>query len=270
MTPRTPARRATSAVGAVMLLAVASGCAAAGAESTSTLRPPHLIKAGVLTACSDMPYAPFEWKKNGRAAGFDIDLVRKVAENLHLKLVVKDTDFEAIQSGDALNSDQCDVAISAMTITGERAQVLDFSSPYFNASQALVVPKGTGYKSLADLAGKKIGVQGGTTGELYVTDHAPTSAHVVPLTDANAMQAAMDSHAVDAVVYDNTVVGDVVANDPSLQVSAQFDTGEQYGMAVKKNGNVDLLRSIDKLLAKLKSDGGYGKIYAKWFGGTKH
>jgi polar amino acid transport system substrate-binding protein len=80
----------------------------------------------------------------------------------------------------------------------------------------------------------------------------------------------MNSHAVDAVVYDNTVVGDVVANDPSLQVSAQFDTGEQYGMAVKKNGNVDLLRSIDKLLAKLKADGGYGKIYAKWFGGTKH
>jgi polar amino acid transport system substrate-binding protein len=71
---------------------------------------------------------------------------------------------------------------------------------------------------------------------------------------------------VDAAVYDNTVVGDVVADNPALVVSAEFDTGEQYGMAVKKSGNVDLLRAINKVLATLEEDGGYDKIYASWFG----
>jgi polar amino acid transport system substrate-binding protein len=156
-----------------------------------------------------------------------------------------------------------------MTITGERARVLDFSSPYFDASQALVVAKGSGISSLDALAGQRIGVQGGTTGELYVTDNAPSSADVVPLADAAAMEDALTTRGVDAAVYDNTVVGDVVASNPGLEVSAEFDTGEQYGMAVKKNGNVELLRAINKVLATLDENGGYDKIYATWFGGTQ-
>ena len=177
-----------------------------------------------------------------------------------------DTDFDDIQSGVALNSGRCDAAISAMTITGERARVLDFSSPYFNAAQALVLDKDSGVSSLADLDGKSIAVQGGTTGELYVTDNAPPSAQVVPLKDAAAMEAALKHGDVDAAVYDSTVVRDVLAGNDRLAVAAQFDTGEQYGIAVKKDGNVALLRSINRALATLKKDGGYAKIYATWFG----
>jgi polar amino acid transport system substrate-binding protein len=270
MTSHTPARRATRAVGAVLMLTLAAGCAAAeGEEGVSSVRAPQVIEEGALTVCSDMPYEPFESLKDGEPVGFDIDLVREVAVELDLRLEIKDTDFDAIQSGDALNSDQCDLAISAMTITGERARVLDFSSPYFDASQALVVAKGSGIDSLDDLAGQWIGVQGGTTGELYVTDNAPSSADVMPLKDAAAMEEALSTRAVDAAVYDNTVVGDVVANNPDLEVSAEFDTGEQYGMAVKKNGNVDLLRSINKVLATLEENGGYDEIYATWFGGAQ-
>ncbi|HET9860737.1 MAG TPA: transporter substrate-binding domain-containing protein [Nocardioidaceae bacterium] len=269
MTSHTSARRAARAVGAVLMLTVAAGCAANGEELASPVRAPQLIEEGALTVCSDMPYEPFESMKDGQPVGFDIDLVREVAEELDLRLEIKDTDFDAIQSGDALNSDECDVVISAMTITGERARVLDFSSPYFDASQALVVAIGSGIDSLDDLTGQRIGVQGGTTGELYVTDNAPPSADVIPLEDAAAMEAALAAGALDAAVYDNTVVGDVVANNPDLEVSAEFDTGEQYGMAVKKNGNVELLREINKVLARLEQNGGYGKIYATWFGGTQ-
>jgi polar amino acid transport system substrate-binding protein len=256
------------ALGAVLMLTVAAGCTAAEGESMSSLRAPQVVEEGALTVCSDMPYEPFESMKDGEPVGFDVDLIREVATELDLRLEMKDTDFDAIQSGDALNSDQCDVAISAMTITGERARVLDFSSPYFDASQALVVAKGSGITSLDDLSGKAIGVQGGTTGELYVTDNAPSSAEVTPLEDAAAMELALTTGVVDAAVYDNTVVGDVVANNPDFEVSAEFDTGEQYGMAVKKNGNVDLLRSINRVLATLEQDGGYDEIYATWFGGA--
>ena len=267
MTSHTPAPRAARAVGAALMLTLAAGCAAHGEEDVSSVRAIQVIEQGMLTACSDMPYEPFESMKDGQPVGFDIDLVREVASELDLRLKIKDTDFDAIQSGDALNSDQCDLAISAMTITGERARVLDFSSPYFDASQALVVAKGSGIDSLDDLAGQRIGVQGGTTGELYVTDNAPPSARVIPLEDAAAMEEALTARLVDAAVYDNTVVGDVVADNPDLEVSAEFDTGEQYGMVVKKNGNVELLRSINKVLATLEENGGYDKIYATWFGG---
>jgi polar amino acid transport system substrate-binding protein len=268
MTSHEPARRAARAVGAVLMLTLAAGCAADAKESVSS-RALRVVDAGALTVCSDMPYEPFESMKDGEPVGFDIDLVREVAAELDLRLAIEDTDFDAIQSGSALNSDRCDLAISAMTITGERARVLDFSSPYFDASQALVVAKGSGIDSLDDLAGKRIAVQGGTTGELYVTDNAPSSAKVMPLGDAAAMEEALTSRAVEAAVYDNTVVGDVVANNPDLEVSAEFDTGEQYGMAVKKNGNVDLLRSINTVLATLEENGGYDKIYATWFGGAQ-
>jgi polar amino acid transport system substrate-binding protein len=269
MTSHTPARRAARAGVAVLMLSLTAACATDSDDGASSARSFHVIEEGMLTVCSDMPYEPFEFMKDGEAAGFDVDLVREVAAELDLRLEMKDTDFDAIQSGDALNSDQCDLAISAMTITGERARVLDFSSPYFDASQALVVAKGSGISSLDALAGQRIGVQGGTTGELYVTDNAPSSADVVPLADAAAMEDALTTRGVDAAVYDNTVVGDVVASNPGLEVSAEFDPGEQYGMAVKKNGNVELLRAINKVLATLDENGGYDKIYATWFGGTQ-
>lgn len=259
--------RARGAVGAVLTLTLLAGCSSGSATEVDTVRAPDLVTEGVLTVCSDMPYQPFESMEGGRPVGFDIDLIREVAEDLDLRLKVQDTDFDAIQSGDALNSDECDVAISAMTITGERARVLDFSSPYFDASQALVTPQGSGIDALEDLAGRRVGVQGGTTGELYLTDNAPGDATVVPLEDAAAMNEALDTGVVDAAVYDNTVVGDVVASNPGLEVTAEFDTGEQYGMAVKKNGGVDLLRAINRVLATLEADGGYDEIYATWFGG---
>jgi len=264
-TPATRRRRARSAAAALVLSALVGGCAANAETSTFA---PEVVKEGSLTVCTDMPYEPFEYVKGGKPVGFDIDLVNQVAKRLELEAAILDTDFDAIQSGKSLNSDSCDIAISAMTITGDRARVLDFSSPYFNASQALVVEKGSGLTSLADLGGMKVGVQGGTTGELYVTDNAPEDTEIVPFEDSAAMDAAIGKGSVDAAVYDNTVVGDVVANNPRLGVAAEFDTGEQYGMAVKKDGNVDLLRTINDVLADLRADGGYDKIYKKWFGST--
>jgi polar amino acid transport system substrate-binding protein len=260
---------ATTAV----LLGVGSGCGVVTGDETDSATAaapePTLIKDGRLSVCTDMPYEPFEFEReDGTPAGFDVDLVQQVAERLGAELRMVDTAFDDIASGDSLNKGECDLAISAMTITGERARVLNFSSPYFDAAQAMVVARGSGITSLDDLAGQKIGVQGGTTGELYLTDNAPDDAEVVPFEDAAAMGAAMEKGDVVATVYDNTVVGDVVESNPDLEVAAEFDTGEQYGMAVRRNGNVELLQVVNDVLAELKQDGGYDEIYATWFGET--
>jgi polar amino acid transport system substrate-binding protein len=264
-------RRLVAAAGALLMLGATSACdVIAALDGGSEPGPaPSLVREGVLTVCTDMPYEPFEFEKGGKPVGFDVDLVQLVADRLGLGLDMVDTAFDDIASGESLNKGRCDVAISAMTITGERARVLNFSSPYFDAAQALVVEKGSGLDSLADLAGRKIGVQAGTTGELYVTDKAPDGAEVIAFEDAAAMGAAMEDGRVVATVYDNTVVGDVVEANPDLKVATEFDTGEQYGMAVRRNGGVELLRTINDVLATLKEDGGYDELYATWFGAAR-
>lgn len=263
--------RLFAALGTALLVGTTSACGLVpglGDSASADTPMPTLVREGVLTVCTDMPYEPFEFEKAGKPAGFDVDLVQLVADRLDVGLDMVDTAFDDIASGESLNKGRCDVAISAMTITGERARVLNFSSPYFDAAQALVVEKGSGVDTLEDLAGRPVGVQAGTTGELYVTDNAPR-AEVVPFEDASAMDEAMRNGRVVATVHDNTVVGDVIEANPDLKVAAEFDTGEQYGMAVRRNGNVELLRTINDVLATAKADGAYDGIYATWFGSTR-
>ena len=225
-----------------------------------------LVHNGALTVCTDMPYAPFEFKQNGQPTGFDIELVQQVADSLEVDLDVIDVSFDDITSGTSLNTDVCDVAISAMTITGERARVIDFSSPYFDAKQALVTPQGSGLDELEELAGQRVGVQAETTGETFLSDFAPASTDVVTYEDAALLEAAIVSGEVDAAIYDNTVSGQVTSTNPELKVAREFDTGEQYGMAVKKDGNIPLLREINGSLAEMRESGVYDEIFTKYFG----
>jgi polar amino acid transport system substrate-binding protein len=257
-------------LGAAVATVLALGAAGCGSDGeTATIKPdPSLVQEGALTVCTSSPYEPFEFEENHEFVGFDIDLANEVAKRLGVKTVIRNMDFDAISSGEVLNDGKCDVAAAALTITGERARVLDFSSPYFNASQAMVVREGSGISSLDDLGGLKVGVQKGTTGELYVTDNAPVGTKIVPFKVASDVDAALDSGEVDAAVYDVTVVDDVLSRYPDFEKADRFDTGEQYGMAVKKNSNVDLLRVINDVLANLQAGEGYHAIYARWISGS--
>jgi polar amino acid transport system substrate-binding protein len=263
----TPARAAAAALSSVALLATLSACGgSASGTNADALTDVDLVFDGVLTVCTDIPYEPFEYEENGKPTGFDIDLVRKVADVLEVDLDVVDVSFDDITSGESLNQDVCDVAISAMTITGERARVIDFSSPYFDAKQALITPRGSGLDTLDELSGKRVGVQKDTTGETYLSDFAPDDTQVVAFADAAGLQEALAAGELDAAMLDNTVSGQFVADNRRLKLAKEFDTGEQYGMAVKKDGNIPLLRRINSTLADLREDGTYDKIFKKYFG----
>ena len=218
--------------------------------------------------CSSWNYAPWEYKRDGELVGFDIDLARAVARKLGLRTEFVNKGFDAIASGRVLNEGACDVGIAAMSITGERARVLDFSSPYFNATQVMVAQSDSGITDLDELGGESIGVQDGTTGQLYVTDNAPLDAQIVPYRDASEVDAALSAGQVDAGIYDNTVVDDVIKRNPEFEVVEQFNTGDQYGIAVKKNSNVELLRTINDVLADLQAGQGYKAICNRWIGGV--
>lgn len=261
-----PGRTAVAALTGAALLAL-SGCGGSAAgESGDALTTVDYVFNDVLTVCTDSPYAPFVFEENGKLTGFDVDLGQKIADELGVDLDVLDVAFDDITSGDALNNDVCDVAISAMTITGDRARVLDFSSPYFDAKQALITSKGSGVDELAELAGTRVGVQKDTTGETYMSDFAPDTTKVVTFSDAAGVQEALAAGEVDAAVLDNTVSGQFVQDNPSLKLAREFDTGEQYGMAVKKDGNVPLLRKINSTLADLREDGTYDELFSTYFG----
>ncbi|MGH3366622.1 MAG: transporter substrate-binding domain-containing protein [Nocardioidaceae bacterium] len=253
----------TLAVSAVALLTL-SGCATGG-DKTATESGAKVIEPGNLTVCTHLPYKPFQFNQGGQVVGFDVDIMDLVAKELGLQQKVINTPFEGIQSGQALNTGECDAAAAGMTITEDRAKVLDFSDPYFEATQALLVKKGSGISGLEDLAGKSLAVQEGTTGEIYAEENAPADTEIRTFEDLALLTTAVKTGQVDAGINDNGVLYDYVRSNPDTEVATEFNTGEQYGIAVQKNQNDELLATINDVLAQAKKDGTYDRIYRKWF-----
>ncbi len=255
--------RIMTALSAAAVLVAASGCAA---ETTQTESGVNLVQDGSLTVCTQFPYEPFEYLESGTPKGFDMEIMKALAKKEGLEFNVKNTAFEGIQSGQSLNTGTCDIAAAAMTITPEREKVIDFTDPYFDATQALLVQKGSGYDSLESLAGKSIGVQTGTTGEIYAKENAPKDAELRTFEDLGLLTQAVAAGQIDGAVQDNAPVRAFAEKDPSTEVTAEFDTGESYGFAVKKGGNAQLLEDANALIGRIKQDGTYDKLYKQAFG----
>ncbi len=254
-------------------LAVAVATAGCGDDSTPSGGAPasgsgaanvQLVSPGKLINCTGLPYKPFEYEENGKVIGFDIDLVDLVAKELGVTQDIIDTPFDGITSGADFNSSKCDLSSAGMTITDARKQNIDFSDPYFDATQALLAKKGSGIKDLPDLKGKKLGVQNTTTGQEYATKNAQ-GAELVVFEDLGLLLTAVETGQVDAGINDNGVLYDWIKEKTDFEVSKEFNTGEQYGIGLKK-GNTALQQKINEVLGKAKSSGEYDKIYEKWFG----
>lgn len=257
--------RAAIATAALLGLAACGQAAGSEASTKSTKADPTLLRDNKLVVCTSTK-APFVFEQGGEVVGFDIDLVTEVAKELDVELSVTNEDFANIESGNVLNANYCDIGLAALSITGDRARVVDFSSPYFNASQVMVVQKGGGITSLEDLVGGRIAVQEGTTGQTYAEDNKPLKAKIESFQTIEDLASNLSGSIVDAAIYDSNIVAEALKSNPSFEVVQRFDTGEQYGMAVKKDGNVDLVRVINDVLADMQEDGRYDDIHEKWFG----
>jgi polar amino acid transport system substrate-binding protein len=160
----------------------------------------------------------------------------------------------------ALNSGSCDIVASGITITPEREEKIDFSEPYFDANQGLLVAEGSGLDDVDSLAGKKVGVQQATTGETWANDNG---LDVVQFEDLGLQVQALKTGQIDAAVNDIAVLGAYVGD--GLEVAAEFSTGEQYGLGVKK-GNTALLDQVNATLDRIREDGTYDTLYTKFIG----
>ncbi|MDY6051076.1 MAG: ABC transporter substrate-binding protein [Rothia sp. (in: high G+C Gram-positive bacteria)] len=252
-------KKAPFALAAVALMLTACGSSGTGTTTESGV---SLISEGKLTVCTNPPYAPFEYEENGKIVGLDADIAAAIAEDLGVEPIMFTTSFEGIQSGVALSSKQCDIALSGITITDERKTVMNFTDSYVDDNLAILVPAGSTIKGDADLAGRNIGVQQATSGEKYAQD---AGANTIQYEDSGLLLQAVQTGQVDAIVGNITVLSAMLTSDSSLTVVQEIETGEQIAGAVATE-NTALLDSANGTLQKMEEDGRLADLRKKYLG----
>lgn len=262
-------RRSLSAVAAAAAVALTvAGCGGGGGETAAAPAAEggvELVNEGQLTWCTSLPYEPFEYQEPGstEVVGFDVDLINLIAERVGATASMVDTPFEGIQSGTDLTIGTCDVAAAGMTINDVREENFDFSDPYFDANQVLLVPEGSPIQGAEQLAGQRVGVQNATTGLDYATANF-TQSELVVFDDLGLLTTAIQTGDVAAIINDNGVLLDFAQQNPGYAVTAEFETGEQYGFGVR-TGNTALVEVINEVIETSRTDGSYDEIYQRWF-----
>lgn len=238
-----------------------------GTPSNSTSPTTEASSNGTATTLKvalDPTFPPFQSQTgDGKFEGFDIDLINAIAEAEGLKLDMQGLPFDGIIP--ALQSGTVDLTISTMTITPDRAKVVNFSRPYFKSGQAIAVKEAnndiTSYESLK---GKKIAVQIGTVGAEKANAAQATAVRTFDNTPL-ALQELLNGN-VDAVIADSPVVLYAIKSGSAsgVKVAGNLLTEEYYGIATPQGSP-----SLEKINAGLKTiieNGKYKQIYQKWFG----
>jgi polar amino acid transport system substrate-binding protein len=253
---------------AATLVLAACGKKAEAPAPAPVASAPAPAPAKVYVVGTDAAYAPFESQnEKGEIVGFDIEVVQAVAAKAGFQVKFVNTPWEGIFN--TLQQGDRDMVVSAVTITDERKQTMDFSDPYFDAAQLIAVKETSKVAKFADLKKLKVGVQTGTTGDEAVTKLlGKTSTNIKRFESTPLALKELESGGVDAVVADNGVVIHYVANNPGGKFKMVADkefVPEQYGIALKK-GNTELQAKVNQGLAAIKADGTYNQIYTKYFG----
>ena len=245
----------------IILSLMLSLCLVAGCGSPA--EKGNEIKVG-----TNAEFPPFEkLEGSGEITGFDAEILAAVAEAENLSLDFQHVGWDTMLNGVA--NGQIDAGISAITITEDRQKIYDFTDPYFEAKQVILVPNKSQVQTLKDLKGKKIGVQSSTTGEKVVQESFGTT--YPGLKRYDVISSAVDDlrlGRVDAVVVDEAVNAEYIKKlgaDQFKMVTDPAMPAESYGMIVKK-GDQELLTRLNSGLKKIKQNGTYDQIYAKYFG----
>lgn len=242
----------------VLLIAT---CFAGCGEKGATLA--DVKEAGKIVMATSPDFPPFETLDGDKVVGIEVEIMEIVAEKLGVELEIQQIDFDSVLSG--IQAAKFDVGVSGITVTAARQKNMLFTKPYYEAAQAIVVKEGSTIASKADLDGKKVSVQSGTTAEDFCT----TNSYAVSSYKANAdAQMALVNDKVDAWVIDNCTAMEMVEkynaeNDSKLVILSEAMTTEPYAFAFAF-GSEDLVAEIDKIVAELLADGTVENIFTKY------
>ncbi|WP_322996638.1 glutamine ABC transporter substrate-binding protein GlnH [Castellaniella sp.] len=216
-----------------------------------------------LIIATDTAFVPFEFKQDGKYTGFDIQLWEAIANKAGLKYRLQPMDFNGIIPG--LQTRNIDAALAGITIRPDRAEVIDFSDPYYESGLAILVPESSTIKTAKDLEDKTVAVKIGTATVDYMKANVPSAKlKLFPNIDNAFLELA--TNRVDAVVHDtpNVQYYANTAGKGKVKVVGSLKSGDFYGIAFPKGS--DLVVVVNKALADIKADGTYDKLYETWFG----
>lgn len=231
------------------------------AESKEETSAAAEATGGKLIMVTNAEFPPYEFHEGGDIVGIDADIARAIAGELGMELEIEDIAFDSIIP--ELTSGKADFAMAGMTVDEKRKQSVDFSETYAKASQMIIVKNDSAIATPDDLKGKIVGVQQGTTGDLYVSDLTEEGTTVERYNKGFEAVQALSQGKIDAVVIDGEPAKVFVAQSEGLKLLDEAFTDEEYAIAVKK-GNTELLDKINGALKTLSESGKLDEIVAKY------
>ena len=216
-------------------------------------------KTDELVMATNAEFPPYEYHQGDKIVGIDVEICQAIADEMGRKLVIEDMGFDSIIT--SVYTGKADLGVAGLTITEDRLKNINFSTPYAKATQVIIVSEDSDIKSPDDLVGKTIGVQTGTTGDVYAAD-----IEKVKLERYNkgfeAVQA-LTQGKIDAVIIDNEPAKVYVSQNDELKIVDEAFTEEEYAIAVAKE-NDELLNEVNSAIAKLKESGKLDEIVNKY------
>lgn len=214
----------------------------------------------VITMATSADFPPYEFYENDEIVGIDIDIMTAVCEKLGMELKPEDMSFDSVIG--AAQTGKADIAMSGITITEDRKNMVNFTIPYTSTAQSIIVVSGGEIAAKADLEGKKIGVQINTTGDTQVTEEFGDEAVDRFQNGALAVES-LKNGKIDCVVIDGEVAKALVASNEGLEIIADAYSIEEYAIALSKD-NTELLDKINGALEELLADGTIDQIMDKY------
>ncbi len=213
-----------------------------------------------LVMATNATFPPYEYYDGDEIVGIDAEIAKAIADKLGMELRIDDMEFNSIIT--AVNSGQADIGMAGMTITEDRKQSVDFSDSYATGVQVVIVTQDSPIQTVDDLAGKKIGVQLTTTGDIYATDEFGKD-YVVQFNKGADAVLALKNGQVDAVIIDNQPAKAFVEQNEGLKILETEYANEDYCIAFKK-GNDELREKVNNALNELIADGTVQDIIDKY------
>lgn len=241
------------------------GCGGSGSSSGSGGAQTETGEAesgasGKLIMATNATFPPYEYVEGGEYEGIDVEIAGEIAEKLGRELEIQDVEFDSIIGG--VQSGKYDMGMAGMTVTDERKQSVNFSDTYATGIQSVIVPEGSSIASVDDIsAATRIGVQQGTTGDIYASDDYGDKAVTAYKNGADAVQALVTGK-IDCVIIDNEPAKAFVEANEGLKILDTSYAEEDYAICVSKD-NEELLTQINEALTELKSDGSIDEIIKK-------
>ena len=244
--------------------AAADTTAAAKEESTaaeSTAAESKKAAGGKLVMATNAEFPPYEFHDGDKIVGIDAEIAQAIADELGMELEIEDIAFDS--NIPEIVSGKADMALAGMTVTEDRKASVDFSDTYATASQMIIVKEDSEIAGPDDLKGVTVGVQLGTTGDIYVSDLEADGTTVERYNKGFEAVQALSQGKIDAVVIDGEPAKTFVSETEGLKILDEAFTVEEYAIAVKK-GNTELLDKVNGALETLKDNGTLDEIVAKY------